>query len=181
LSDLEKYLAKFTAFSKDTLLVKNIKSKFLVADSKGALSKDSLYMLDAQNNQLSLQQVLNSNKGKLVYIDFWASWCFPCRKEMPHAKELWKQFDNTDIIFVYLSVDKNKEEWAGAAVAEGLDTRVHNYVVLNAEQSTFLKSIDFGPIPRYLLYDKEGKLVHKKAPGPSSDEIKRVIETYLKN
>ncbi len=138
-------------------------------------------MLDAQNNQLSLQQVLNSNKGKLVYIDFWASWCFPCRKEMPHAKELWKQFDNTDIIFVYLSVDKNKEEWAGAAVAEGLDTRVHNYVVLNAEQSTFLKSIDFGPIPRYLLYDKEGKLVHKKAPGPSSDEIKRVIETYLKN
>jgi thiol-disulfide isomerase/thioredoxin len=180
LSDLEKYLSKFAEFSKDTLLVKNIKSKFLVADNKMALSKDSLYMLDAQNRQLSLQQVLNANKGKVVYIDFWASWCLPCRKEMPHAKELWKQFENKDIVFVYLSVDKNKEEWTGAAATEGLNSRVHNYVVLNAEQSAFLKSIDFGPIPRYLLYDKDGKLVHKKAPGPGSEEIKQVIETYLK-
>ncbi|MGE9310644.1 TlpA family protein disulfide reductase [Niabella sp. CJ426] len=178
LSDLEKYLSKFAEFSKDTLLVKNIKSKFLVADNKMALSKDSLYMLDAQNRQLSLQQVLNANKGKVVYIDFWASWCFPCRQQMPHAKELWKQFE--DVVFVYLSVDKNKEEWAGAAAAEGLSSRVHNYVVLNAEQSAFLKSIDFGPIPRYLLYDKDGKLVHKNAPGPGSEEIKKVIETYLK-
>lgn len=176
-SDLEKYLAKFIAFSKDTLLVKNIKNRFLVADNNAVLSKDSLYMLDTENNQLSLQQVLNSNKGKIIYIDFWASWCFPCRKEMPQAKELWKQFE--DVVFVYLSVDKNKEEWAGAATAEGLNTRVHNYIILNAEQSTFLKSIDFGPIPRYLLYDKEGKLVHKNAPGPGSEEIKRVIETYL--
>lgn len=177
-SDLEKYLAKFTAFSKDTLLVKNIKNKFLVADTKVPLGKDSLYLLDAQNNQQSLQQVLNSNKGKVIYIDFWASWCIPCRQEMPHAKELWKQFE--DVVFVYLSVDKNKEEWAGAAAKEGLNTKLHNYVMLNAEQSTYLKSIEFGPIPRYLLYDKEGKLVYKNAPGPGSEEIKRVIETYLK-
>lgn len=177
-SDVEKYLAKFTAFSKDTILVKNIKNKFLVADTKAPLSKDSLYMLDVQNNQLSLQQVLHSNKGKVVYIDFWASWCLPCRREMPHARELWKQFE--DVVFVYLSVDKNNEEWTGAAAAEGLNSRVHNYVILNAEQSAFLKSIDFGPIPRYLLYDKDGKLVHKNAPGPGSEEIKRVIETYLK-
>ena len=180
LSDLEKYLSKFAEFSKDTLLVKNIKSKFLVADNKMAFSKDSLYMLDAQNRQLSLQQVLNANKGKVVYIDFWASWCFPCRKEMPHAKELWKQFENKDIVFVYLSVDKTKEEWAGAAATEGLNSRVHNYVVLNAEQSAFLKSIDFGPIPRYLLYDRDGKLVHKNAPGPGSEQIKQGIEAYLK-
>jgi thiol-disulfide isomerase/thioredoxin len=178
-SDLQAYLSKFASFSNDTVLVQNIRNEFLISNDPGTLSKDSLYMADAKNNKLSLQTFLNVNKGKLIYIDFWASWCVPCRREMKNADKLREAFKGKDVVFVYFSVDKSKEAWIEASNEERLNAVQHNYILTNAESSAFLKSIDFGPIPRYLLYDKSGKLVHKNAPPPSSEESHRLLTDYL--
>lgn len=178
-SDLKLYLSKFTSFSNDTLLVKNIKNEFLISNDTGSLSKDSLLMVDAKNIKLSLQTLLNLNKGKVVYIDFWASWCVPCRREMKNAQKLRAAFKGKDVVFVYFSIDKSKKAWGEACNEERLNEVQYSYLLTNAASSVFLKSINFGPIPRYLLYDKHGKLIHKNAPSPGSDEVYRLLTEYL--
>lgn len=178
-ADLQKYLTKFSSFSNDTILVKNIKDEFLIADNPNNLSKDSLYMADAKGKLLSLQTFLSLNRGKIIYIDFWASWCVPCRKEMKYAEKLRESFKNKDVVFAYFSVDKSKSDWMEASNDEKLNKVQYNYILSDPESSAFLKTIDFGPIPRYLLYDKQGKLVHKTAPPPSSEEALNIITEYL--
>lgn len=178
-ADLRTYLSRFSSFSEDTLLVKKIKNEFLISDDPGSLSKDSLFMTDAGNNKLSLQTLVNLNKGKIVYIDFWASWCIPCRREMKEAGKLRDAFNGKDVVFVYLSIDKSKNDWMKASAEEKLNEVQHNFILTNSDSSVFLKSIHFGTIPRYLLYDKYGNLVHKNAPAPSSLETQRLITDYL--
>lgn len=178
-SDLKAYLSKFASFSNDTLLVKNIKNEFFISNDASDLSKDSLLMVDSKNNKLSLQTLLNLNKGKVIYIDFWASWCIPCRREMKNAEKLRAAFKGKDVVFVYFSIDKSKTAWSEACNEERLTEVQHSYILTNAASSVFLKSIDFGPIPRYLVYDKHGKLIHKNAPSSGTDEVHRLLTEYL--
>lgn len=178
-ADLQKYLSDFSLLTNDSILIKKIHEEFPSSDNFSLGNKDSLYLLDANNNRISFEAFLTSCKGKVVYIDFWASWCVPCRREMKYASKLREAFKNQDVVFIYLSVDKSKNAWIEASNDEGLNTLTHNYIVTNTEKSSFLESIDFGLIPRYLLLDKYGKLVHKNASPPSSEEASRLITGYL--
>lgn len=171
MSDLQLYLSKFAEFSNDTLLVRNIKNEFLIYDHSASWSKDSLYMIDPKGNSLSLQQLLNVNRGKIIYIDFWASWCVPCRREMKYAEKFRKTFKSKKVVFVYLSLDKSKNAWIEASKEEGLYRLANNYILTNADSSTFLQSINFVSIPRYLLYDKYGKLVIETLPRPVREKL----------
>ncbi|MDQ6845498.1 MAG: TlpA family protein disulfide reductase [Bacteroidota bacterium] len=178
-SDLQKYVSDFASLTHDSILVNKIHNEFPSANYYSSSAKDSLYLLDDNSNKISFQAFLASCKGKVVYIDFWASWCVPCRREMKNAEKLREVFKNNQIVFVYFSVDKNKNEWIEAFKTDKLNLIQHNYMLVNADSSDFLKSINLGPIPRHLLYDKSGKLVHKNAPGPGSEEIQRLITYYL--
>lgn len=175
-ADLNRYLNRFEEFSNDTLLANRIRNEFLL--SKQITSEDSLFVIDLANNELSLNSLITQNIGKVVYVDFWASWCAPCRAEMKYAAQLRNDFEGKDIVFVYLSVDKSRNAWENAATAEGLITTKHNFIAKNVENSSFLKDIGFGTIPRYLLFDKNGVLVHKNAPPPGSEEIRRLLKMY---
>lgn len=178
-SDLKLYISKFSSFTNDTLLVKEIKNEFLIYYDSALLDKNSLSIADFKSNTSSLQTFLNKNKGKVIYIDFWASWCLPCRVEMKKSKETREIFKNKDVVFAYFSIDKNKNEWIEASNQEKLDVVQDNYILTNTDSSFFLKSIDFGTIPRYLLYDKAGKLVHQNAPRPSDPSLISLIKLLL--
>lgn len=178
--DLNTYISKFSSSIGDSSLVKKIQEEFPAAYTSTSLAEDSLYMFDYNNSMKSMQEFLRSCEGNVVYIDFWASWCLPCRKEMKYAEALREKFKNENVVFAYFSTDKNKVRWVDAFMADKLGSVEHNYVLMNVESSTFLKSIDFSSIPRYLLFDKFGNLAHKNAPGPSSDEIQHLITFYLK-
>jgi len=177
--DLQKYVSDFATLTHDSILVNKIHDEFPSANYYSSSAKDSLYLLDENNNRTSFQTFLASCKGKVVYIDFWASWCVPCREEMKNAAKLRKAFENKSIVFAYFSVDKNKNEWLQASTAEKLNVVQHNYILMNVDASGFLKSINFGAIPRHLVYDKPGNLVYKNATGPGSSEIQRLITYYL--
>ena len=126
---------------------------------------------------LSLEEVLAQYKGKVVYVDFWASWCAPCRREFPHSREVHKRFSGNDVEFVFFSTDREREAWLGAVEEEG-SLLAGSYRVLD-DASAFLKEIRLTSIPRYLIFDRNGKLVNQSAPRPSDKSIDAALKRWL--
>ena len=117
-------------------------------------------------------------KGKLVYIDVWASWCKPCVGEIPHLKELEAKFHGKNIEFVSISIDEDKEAWKSAVKAH--DLKGVQLIADNAFKSQFISDYDINQIPTFLLIDKNGKIVDPNAPRPSDPQLVEVLEKLLK-
>ena len=124
-------------------------------------------ILDAEGNSHKLSEF----KGKYIYIDFWASWCGPCNREIPFLKDLEKTLNNDNVVFVGISIDEDAEAWKGALKRNELS---ENQFLGNNKLSEMLS---IQSIPRYVIYDKEGKLLDANAPRPSSgDEIRSILK-----
>lgn len=140
----------------------------------------SAIVLKSANNQTkTLDALIKENKGKIIYIDFWASWCLPCRKTMPSSKKLRAEFENKEIVFIYLSIDKDFDKWVSANTKEGLSFYKSSYIIANQDNSEAFKKLGIQTIPRYLIYDKIGKLIYPNAPSPESSEIKKELNLLL--
>lgn len=116
-------------------------------------------------------------KGKPVYIDLWATWCGPCKQEIPHLKKLEKKMAGKDIVFLKVSLDKNKaawEKWVKEHKSKGYS--LHLEKAFDAE---FTKYYKIGSIPRFMLIDKAGKIVSIDAPRPSDPLLAPMLESLL--
>lgn len=117
---------------------------------------------------------LSSLKGKVVVIDFWASWCGPCRRENPHMVEIYKQYNDKGVEFLGVSLDKNKENWLKAIESDGL---VWKHVSdLKYWDSAAAKLYGVSSIPSTVVVDENGIIVAKKVFG---EELKAEIEKLL--
>ncbi len=117
-------------------------------------------------------------KGKLVYIDVWATWCGPCKGELPHLKKLEKAFHWKKVHFVSISVDENEAAWKKMVKEKKLGG-----IQLHADKawsSDFVKAYKINGIPRFILLDKKGNIITADAPRPSSDKIKPLLKEWLK-
>ena len=137
-----------------------------------------LVLKDITGNGLSLAEVIEKHRGKVIYMDMWASWCGPCRKEMPASRQLKDRLDSDEIIFIYISSDRNESDWKQAIKEYGLDDIGEDYRMMPAE-SKFLTEIKFRYIPKYLVFDRKGRLVNADAPRPSSSGIISEIGKYI--
>ncbi|WP_196889911.1 TlpA family protein disulfide reductase [Aureivirga sp. CE67] len=111
---------------------------------------------------------LDDLKGKYVYIDVWATWCGPCKREIPHLKDLEKDFHNKNIEFVSISVDKknNHEKWKNMVKSKELSGL--QLFADNDFNSKFMREYGINSIPRFILLDPEGNIVDSNAPRPSN-------------
>ncbi|SFZ93083.1 Thiol-disulfide isomerase or thioredoxin [Flaviramulus basaltis] len=114
---------------------------------------------------------LDDLKGKYVYIDVWATWCGPCKYEIPFLKKIEKQFHDKNIVFVSLSVDKKKdyEKWKKMVIDKEL-TGIQLLADKDFE-SDFIKDYMVKGIPKFILLDPDGKIVRSSAPRPSSKDL----------
>jgi thiol-disulfide isomerase/thioredoxin len=123
---------------------------------------------------------LSDFKGKVVYIDVWATWCGPCRKEFPSLKKLESEYHgNKDMIFIGVSVDRaaDKQKWKDFLKKENLPG-VQLFAGDTANES-LMKPYKINGIPRFILVGKDGKLIFADAPRPSSGEVRAVIDKAL--
>ena len=119
----------------------------------------------------------NSLKGKLVYVDVWATWCDPCVEEIPAMKALQEEYKGKDVVFVSLSVDRDKEEWKKMVAEKKMEgLQLHLNLVTQGE---FVTNNDITSIPRFFLISKDGKIIDIAAPRPSNAKIKELINANL--
>ena len=104
-------------------------------------------------------------RGKYVYIDIWATWCGPCKQEIPYMKALEKEFEDAEIVFLGLSIDRDKSAWQ-EMVRSGELSGVQLYL---GPQSKFQEAYRIEGIPRFILLDKEGKILSNDMSRPSDD------------
>lgn len=116
--------------------------------------------------------------AKLTYVDFWASWCAPCRAEMPHSKELQARYGPKGVQFVYISLDKNPAAWDRAVQTLGL-AHLQSYLLVNNYQSSLARQLSLTSIPRYVLLGKDGQVLSANAPRPSTAALQRLLTIYL--
>lgn len=118
---------------------------------------------------------LSSLKGKYVIIDFWASWCKPCRAESPNMVKLYNKFHSKGLEILGVSLDENKEQWIEAIKKDNLNW--NQVSDLSGWQSAAAKIYAVTSIPQTYLLDKEGKIIAK---GLRSDALTAKLDVILK-
>jgi len=103
---------------------------------------------------------LSSLRGQYVLIDFWASWCGPCRKEIPNLKKVYEEFKGKGLKLVGISIDEDEAKWRKAVEEEKLD-----YLQLHDSEKQTMKIYNYSGIPFIVLISPEGVILEKGLRG----------------
>ena len=128
---------------------------------------------DKDGKEVSLSDFL----GSVVYVDVWATWCGPCRAEMPFLHELEAEYSDKNVTFLGVSVDvaKNKQAWLDMMA----DKDLKGVQIFADGWSQITEDYAINGIPRFMLFDTQGNVSNLDAYRPSSDEIRPALDALL--
>jgi len=130
------------------------------SELKAGMKAPNFNYRDVNGKRVSLKDL----RGKYVFVDFWATWCGPCRGELPHLKRLEERLKGKKIVFVSISSDTNRDEWKAFVEKHRLGG-----IQLNIDGDRgFLDAFRVKWIPHFVLLDKKGRVVDMQMPRPSS-------------
>jgi thiol-disulfide isomerase/thioredoxin len=130
-----------------------------------------MILVDSSNRPLNIADL----KGKVVFIDMWASWCKPCRAEMPGLISLYKKYKNKGFVVIAISLDEHKQEWLNAIRDDSLPW-IHICDLVSMENNILRKKWGIMSIPYNFLINKNGILVDKEV---SLDKLERELLKLL--
>lgn len=123
---------------------------------------------------------LSDLKGKIVFIDSWASWCGPCIKHRPKVLEMAKKYQNDPLVEVLMiSVDSNKESWKKILSRRDELNQPNDLIILDGMNSKYGESFNIRAIPKYMLIDQTGTIVDADISEPSLNTYE-MIESLKK-
>lgn len=119
---------------------------------------------------------LEDLRGKYVYLDIWATWCAPCKAEIPYLKALEKEFRGKNIEFVSISVDKPNAHKTWKEMVKNEELGGIQLFADNNFESEFIVEYGINSIPRFILLDPEGNIVDADAVRPSNPKLKELLK-----
>ncbi len=124
---------------------------------------------DINGNMVSSESL----KGKVIYIDVWATWCGPCKGEIPYLKKLEEELRDKPIAFVSISVDEDKKAWE--KMVKEKDMHGYQLYAKEAWDASIVKDYAIRGIPNFMIIDKEGIIVESNASRPSTPTTKEKL------
>jgi thiol-disulfide isomerase/thioredoxin len=134
-----------------------------------------------------IQKAFADQKGKVVLVDCWATWCAPCVKKFPHLVELHKKYADKGLVCVSLSMDKygDEDEYKKDKVAKFLTDKgaaFPNFIVADPkkDEEALIKVLgDYTAIPYMVMFDREGKKVWTSEEKLDDEKLAKLIEEQL--
>ena len=178
----EEFTKRFKEFAgQDAPIVDGMYKQFLeVKKSKektaaGTTAPD-ITLDTPDGKQVQLKDIC---KGKFTYIDVWATWCGPCKREIPHMAKLVEHFKGNDkVLLISISVDENVEAWKKMIADDKPEWAQYN--IHGAVNAQFSKDWGITGIPRFIMIDKDGNIFAADASRPSNEETAKTIEEQTK-
>lgn len=175
---VNQLIVKYNKIAKDSDY-KNYLSKNNVLSDVKFMDKNKDLLIDNTNQTKTIKSLFAGLRNKVIFIDLWASWCAPCRAEMPFSKKLKSELINhKEIAFLYISLDKDKAMWEFAEKELELNPK-ESYLFVNNFNAEFIKNLNVKTIPRYIIIDKSGGIRHSDAPRPSDKNLKNTLLQLL--
>lgn len=113
-------------------------------------------------------------RGKYLLIDFWASWCGPCRKAIPHVRKVYEKFNEKGLEVLAVSIDKDDKAWRKAMEEENM---VWDQVLAPSSGKEVMKSYQFNGIPHMVLIDQKGNIIARGiTPDMLEKELSKIFE-----
>lgn len=161
---------------KDSEIRARITRKYKYAEQ---LSKVKLLnQINEEVTENFINELIEKHPNKILYIDFWATWCGPCMGELPYSNQLKNMFKENDVVFVYLANQCGETIWK--KTIEDRDIKGDHYLLTDIQFSNMKKTFEISGIPHYVLIDRKGNIVNRDAPRPSSGvEIINSINKYI--
>lgn len=119
----------------------------------------------SENKKITLKELLNHYKGKVLYLDFWASWCSACRNDIAESHQAKQYLAKKNVKWIYISRDTREEQWLNAAEKDSITQ--NQYLLYNVPNSPLIKYLKVFSIPRYVLMDMQHNIKESNAPRPA--------------
>lgn len=171
---LKKVAEAFKKRYKDSPMAATMENQVFQIESayneyKGSAESTGIAPEIAMKNPAGKTIKLSSLRGKIVLIDFWASWCGPCRKENPNVVRLYNQYKDKGFTIFSVSLDQDAEAWKKAIASDGLIWPNHVSDLLGWK-TPMTQLYGFQGIPYTVLIDKEGKIIGTGLRGESLEQ-----------
>lgn len=160
-------------FNQYNKVVKNKMLKQYVIDKRNEFWNPSPSKAEYISKASSLNEIFSKYKGKVIYVDFWASWCAPCRSEMKFGDTLKNKLTGKNIVFVYFGYKDKETAWLKARKEIGVEGE--HYLLSDKLMKEAENVFGIDGIPHYAIIDTDGKIITKQADRPH-----QVYEQLLK-
>ena len=127
-------------------------------------------------DQYGVVHSLENYKGKVIFLNFWATWCPPCKKEMPDIENIYKEYGENKKDVVILGINSEKENEA----KKFLKDKGYTFPTVIDENSEVMRKYFIQAFPTSFVIDKEGNVYGYVMGGLTKEQIKQVIEEVLK-
>ena len=176
-SQLDRYFEIYKQLSNESELYKeNEKTYATLSTLRPGVEASDFEMQDVNGKTVRFHDVIG--KGKVTYIDFWATWCAPCVAEIPFLEKLVEEYkENPKIEFVSISMDSDLNLWRRKLEQD--KPKWAQYILPDNFESPFAKEYNIRGIPRFMVFDGEGRILSINEERPSHENFKAIINAYI--